>query len=100
MSLITSICWNEPLNCSSARSPMSDLPTKPPLVYSFPLRSRAHSLERQFHSVRGRQSHMLCGMADGRRSPSLHTTAVYRSEERRVGKECVLTSESCGSQQL
>src|SRR3546814_10596779 len=61
-SLITSICWNEPLKCSSGRSPMSDLPTKPPLVYSFPLRSRAQSLERQFHSVRGRQSHMLCGI--------------------------------------
>src|SRR3546814_4067125 len=63
-----------------SRSPMSDLPTKPPLVYSFPLRSRAQSLERQFHSVRGRQSHMLCGMADGRRSPYLHPTA-FRSEE-------------------
>src|SRR3546814_16592288 len=73
---------------------MSDLPTKPPLVYSFPLRSRAQSLERQFHSVRGRQSHMLCGMADGRRSPYLHPTAFYRSEERRVGKACVSTCRS------
>src|SRR3546814_1569067 len=60
---------------------MSDLPTKPPLVYSFPLRSRAQSLERQFHSVRGRQSHMLCGMADGRRSPYLHPTAFYCAKE-------------------
>src|SRR3546814_13556567 len=81
MSLITSICWNEPLKCSSGRSPMSDLPTKPPLVYSFPLRSRAHSLERQFHSVRGRKSHMLCGMADGRRSPYLQPTAFYTDTE-------------------
>src|SRR3546814_17349482 len=60
---------------------MSDLPTKPPLVYSFPLRSRAQSLERQFHSVRGRQSQMLCGMADGRRSPYLHPTAFYCPKE-------------------
>src|SRR3546814_18822629 len=60
---------------------MSDLPTKPPLVYSFPLRSRAQSLERQFHSARGRQSHMLGGMADGRRPPSLHPTAFYCAKE-------------------
>src|SRR3546814_11165419 len=79
--LFRSICCNEPLKCSSGRSPMSDLPTKPPLVYSFPLRSRAQSLERQFHSVRGRQSHMLCGMSDGRRSPYLNPTAFYCSKE-------------------